>query len=655
MSNVARVAGQAANTLVKPLNVEDVFSTYLYTGTSAAQTITNGIDLAGEGGLVWLKGRSNASNSHLVDTERGSDKYILSNATNAEGTSTSGSDVTSFNSDGFSFGTYFNNINFNNYTYASWTFRKAPKFFDVVTYTGDSVAGRTISHNLGSVPGMIIIKNLGVAVPWAVYHRGMHPTPENYYMNLNENFARAASSSYWNNTAPTSTTVTLGTANRVNATGSTYVAYLFAHNDGDAEFGPDADADIIKCGSYTGTGATDVDVDLGFEPQWVLVKSSSAASTQWLMLDNVRGTVTGGNDNRLFANLTNAEAANDYLEFTSTGFKITGTSGDVATSGATYIYMAIRRGPMAVPESGTDVFAVKRHAGADGPQPAGITSDMLITTNSEVANTERFNFNRLTNGKVLYTSQTFAEGNYSAFLNFGTNNGVNTTGLWGNTSVPIYYHFKRAPNYFDVVAYTGNGTVGRTVSHNLGVAPEMMWVKRRNGANSWAVYHSGIDVDGDGLPETDDINLNTNAAATDQVLSWNDTAPTATHFTVGNGNEVNNSSGTYIAYLFASLDGVSKVGSYTGNGTNQTINCGFSAGARFILIKRTDSTGDWYVWDTERGIVAANDPHLSLNSTAAEVTTDDSIDPDNSGFIVNQVSATNINVSSATYIFYAIA
>ena len=96
-------------------------------------------------------------------------------------------------------------------------------------------------------------------------------------------------------------------------------------------------------------------------------------------------------------------------------------------------------------------------------------------------------------------------------------------------------------------------------------------------------------------------------------------------------------------------------GSYTGNGSSQTIDCGFTTGARFILIKRTDSTGDWYVWDTARGIVTGNDPHLSLNTTVAEVTTDDSIDPDSSGFIVNQVGDTNINVSSASYIFYAIA
>lgn len=129
----------------------------------------------------------------------------------------------------------------------------------------------------------------------------------------------------------------------------------------------------------------------------------------------------------------------------------------------------------------------------------------------------------------------------------------------------------------------------------------------------------------------------------------------STTFGVQPWDQINQSGQTYIAYLFASKAGVSKVGSYTGNGTSQTIDCGFTTGARFILIKRTDSTGDWYVWDTARGIVAANDPHLSLNTTAAEVTTNDSVDPASVGFIVNQVAATNINVSSASYIFMAIS
>lgn len=120
-------------------------------------------------------------------------------------------------------------------------------------------------------------------------------------------------------------------------------------------------------------------------------------------------------------------------------------------------------------------------------------------------------------------------------------------------------------------------------------------------------------------------------------------------------------SGIYVAYLFATLPGISKVGSYIGNGgsagsngTSQTINCGFTTGARFILIKRADAVGDWYIWDTTRGIGTGNDPHLSLNTIAAEVS-DDSIDPDNSGFIVNQISATNINVTGANYVFLSIS
>jgi len=100
---------------------------------------------------------------------------------------------------------------------------------------------------------------------------------------------------------------------------------------------------------------------------------------------------------------------------------------------------------------------------------------------------------------------------------------------------------------------------------------------------------------------------------------------------------------------------VSKCFSFTGNGTSQTINCGFTAGAKFVLIKRTDSTGNWLVADTARGIVSGNDPLLYLNSTAAEVTTLDWIDPDNSGFIVNQESTANANVNNATYIGLAIA
>ena len=151
MSNAKVVMGQAANTLTTPLNVEDVFSTYLYEGTSSTQTITNGIDLAGEGGLIWTKQRDIDPNNHmLVDTERGLNKWLESNTTDAEGTH---QNITSVSSTGYVIPGNTNAINNDAYNFTSWTFRKAPKFFDVVTYTGDGTAGRTLAHNLGSVPG----------------------------------------------------------------------------------------------------------------------------------------------------------------------------------------------------------------------------------------------------------------------------------------------------------------------------------------------------------------------------------------------------------------------------------------------------------------------------------------------------------------------
>jgi hypothetical protein len=117
----------------------------------------------------------------------------------------------------------------------------------------------------------------------------------------------------------------------------------------------------------------------------------------------------------------------------------------------------------------------------------------------------------------------------------------------------------------------------------------------------------------------------------------------------------NSSGATYIAYLFATCPGVSKVGTYTGTGTTLQIDCGFTAGARFVLIKRTDSTGDWYVWDSARGIIAGNDPYLLLNSTAAEVTSTDYIDTYSAGFEISSTAPAAINANAGTFIFLAIA
>jgi hypothetical protein len=232
----------------KPL-IEDVFSTYLYTGNGSTQTITNDIDLAGEGGLVWTKARNVGTFHALTDTERGGQYALYSSDTSAQ--VDRGSDfITSFNSDGYSIGA--DGLINDTYNYASWTFRKAPRFFDVVTWTGDAVAGRTISHDLGVEPGCIIVKRLNGADNWTVYHRGIDASaPENYTIYLNTTEERA-DQDLWADTAPTDAVFSVGDNIKVNGSGSTYVAYLFAHDPlGPSEDGSDG---LIACGSYTGTG-----------------------------------------------------------------------------------------------------------------------------------------------------------------------------------------------------------------------------------------------------------------------------------------------------------------------------------------------------------------------------------------------------------------
>ena len=652
-----------------PLDITDVFSTYLYTGNGSTQTITNDIDLAGEGGLTWIRNRGpNAANHAFYDTERGVRNFLMSNSTNAQDTASAGSGLTAFNSNGFTLGTSWLDENNNGQDVASWTFRKAPKFFDVVTYTGDGLTGRSISHNLGCTPGFIAIKATSSVSgssgdgSWlccarksdgsyavgdgtsstSAYGFGFNKTTESYGTTSSSNAATHITDSAFSIqyvTGDGSGTQFLG-----NTSGATYVAYLFAHNDGDGEFGPNADQDIIKCGSYTTDGSEEATIDLGWEPQWVLFKrTDSSTGGDWNLFDTMRGLTadTSGDGAKLLEpNTSDAELATSRIAVTPTGFKV-----DNYGASREYIYIAIRRGPLAPPESGTEVFDVDAQAGGSFVT-TNFPVDMQINRNRTFAS-GAVAISRLTGGRALDTSSTGAEGGASYF-EFDHQNGIedNYQGIDGC----IYWSFKRAPSFFDVVAYTGNGTAGRTVSHNLGVAPELVIVKSRSSVVNWAVQHKDINTAGG-----EALVLNGSGSPITSSNIWNATAATESVFSVGTSLWVNGLNETYIAYLFATLPGVSKVGSYTGNGSSQTIDCGFTSGARFILIKRTDSTGDWYVWDTERGIVAGNDPHLSLNTTAAEVTSDDSIDPDNSGFIVNQVSATNINVSSAEYIFYAVA
>jgi hypothetical protein len=633
--------------------IEDVFSTYLYTGNGSTQTITNGIDLAGEGGLVWIKSRSAATNHQLFDTERGATEELISNSTAAE--AADADTLTAFNADGFDLGAD-SNTNTSAATYASWTFRKAAKFFDVVTYTGDG-SNRTIAHNLDSVPGCIIVKRTDTTGDWQIYHQ---PNGNTLYQVLNSTAARVASSTRWNNTTPTSTVFSLGTEATVNASGGTYVAYLFATNAGG--FGDAGNDDVINCGAYIGNGsATGKIITLGWEPQWLLIKRAFGGTGDWNLIDNMRGFVVGGTDSELNPNLTNAESTDTFVTPLPTGFEVNTTDAGYNTSASGYIFIAIRRGPMKTPTSGTEVYNAIARTGTGATATVsglGFPLDLIITKAKSNANYQIVVRDRLRGtNPLLQTHATSSEitdttAGITSFLMDGFAVGADGTGMLSNTTnqntIPyINWAFRRAPGFFDVVAYTGTGST-RTVSHKLGVAPELMIVKNRSDATgrAWAVYAGDA---------TDYLVLNTDAATADDIAYWNDTAPTSSVFSVGTSNSTNESSDTFIAYLFATCPGVSKVGSYTGTGTTLSIDCGFTAGARFVLIKRTDSTGDWYVWDTARGIISGNDPYLLLNSTAAEITNTDYIDPLSSGFQISSTAPAAINNSGGSFIFLAIA
>ena len=637
--------------------IEDVFSTYLYTGNDSTQTINNGIDLAGKGGMLWLKQRSGAQSNWVSDTVCGNTKVLYTNRTDAQQTVNNNPGGLTFNSNGFSLDgnpfVGFSNSNESGQTYASWTFRKQPKFFDIVTYTGNG-ANRTISHNLGSIPGMIIVKRTDTTSDWQVYHSALANTE---YMVLNTTAAKATGATRWNSTTPTSSVFSIGTDTTVNASGGTYVAYIYASNAGG--FGTSGTDNVISCGSFTTDGSGNATVNLGYEPQFLLIKKSSSGTQDWHTYDVMRG-FNMTSTNLLRPNTSGAESvyAASYANPTATGFNI--PAGAYSAS-ETFIYMAIRR-PMKVPTDATTVFIPVSTASASNPLTVttGFPVDLSFSRDTSGSAgqyvVDRLRGNTTTSGVYLTTQSTAAEVSQSGYgIGLDNNTAIIDNGFNAGASNPkIYWNFSRRPGFFDVVCYTGDGTSSRDITHNLTVLPEIVITKPRSGIGDWKVYEQDT-------PSNASLTLlNSSNKFISANLTGGYVAPTSSTLISVNAysssvSAVNASGTTYVAYLFATCPGVSKVGSYTGNGTTQAIACGFTGGARFVLIKCTDSTGDWYTYDTARGMTTLTDPYLLLNSTAAQSATLGSVTTTTGGFTVNASILSAINTSGASYIFLAIA
>ena len=630
------VAAAASGVGGAGLDVDEVFSTDLWVGTGSDVVVTTGIDLQNEGGIVWVKNRGRSSTDHTIWTRNDQTGWLKPNTTAAITNQNWIRDwtTTTYTAAG-------NSTNYASYSgddYVGWTFRKAPNFFDCVQFNSNSGSHgiTTHSHNLGVNPALIIIKPTSRTGSWYVFHQNASnnsSTSYRNYLRLNATDAEANAGAEIISANTTQFTYNSGMTEH----SETHIAYLFAHhaNDGSATgFGPNGDSPVISCGSYTASNSG-VSINLGFEPQWVIIKRTDS-SQSWYIFDTMRGFTASDNPVTLKPDSSDAEGGLAKYRITSTGFQWNSDSGD---SGRQYIFMAIRRGSLFPPTDATKVFAVQDGRGASKLYTAGFPVDAFLQGNKNGDNWQLHS--RLTRGKVLATDTNAAETD-DTFYYFDDQTGiVKSDGTGSALTQLVAYMWKRAPSYFDCVGFSGTGSA-RTVPHGLTVPVEMMWVKRRNAASDWKVYHSA-------LGNTKHLNLNeTIAAATDSSI-WNNTTPTASVFTLGYDIKVNGNNDTYIAYLFASSN-VSKVGSYTGNGSTQNIDCGFSSGARFVLIKRSSGTDDWYVFDTVRGYVSGSgDAALKLNSTAAESSLN-MIDPHASGFSLRAAAWYN-----GDYIFYAIA
>lgn len=308
------------------IDVNEVFNVSIWTESTVKTFIPSGIDSINNQSLVWVKARSASATGVMFDTLRGPQNYLVT-STGAPEVVTPIAYGSGFYADGYDMRQYSSGTNA-----VGWQWRQSEKFFDVVQYTGNGTS-RQIPHTLSVSPGVVFVKRTSGTGDWQVYHRSLGATQ---YSVLNTTAALGAASNRWNDTEPTSAEFTVGTDSTVNATGQSYIAYLFAHDT--------SSLGVIQCGSYIGNGsATGPDVNLGWRPQYLMIKNSTSTG-DWQIIDASRG-FTATNDAILLANTNGAETSANLVNPSSTGFQLASTASNVNTSGQTYIYMAIREAP----------------------------------------------------------------------------------------------------------------------------------------------------------------------------------------------------------------------------------------------------------------------------------------------------------------------
>lgn len=339
-------------TIAKP---SDYFDALLYVGDGSADNDVTGLDFQPD--FVWAKNRGAADAHWLANSVRGGSKAVSSNLNFAE---LAQNLIVSFDANGFSVGNQTNGVNTNTNNYASWSWRAGTSVsgtttgsgtgkaysgsvntdagFSIINYLGNGTSGHTIPHHLGNVPVFYHVKNLDTTSRnWRGYHRDLASDPETDTIVLNATSLPADSAAYWNDTAPTSSVITLGNENTVNTNNDNYILYAWAEVPGFSAFG-----------AYTGNGSATAGpvVNCGFLPRFVLVRRISGGTGNWNIYDRAVNPYNSA-DSRLQPNSSNAESTSSVqaIDFTATGFQLLSNNTDQNHSGSQYIFAAFAEDP----------------------------------------------------------------------------------------------------------------------------------------------------------------------------------------------------------------------------------------------------------------------------------------------------------------------
>ena len=457
-----------------------------------------------------------------------------------------------------------------------------------------------------------------------------------------------------NNSSATGATV--GGSDFDSATGTPTVKDTDSPFDDVAGFswGENEDQNVVKCGSYWGNDSSDgPEIYLGWQPSFLIVKRASGGDGDWRIFDDIRGlSGRGATDSFLEANTQDAENSSlNCIDINANGFRPKSSDANWNGINHQYIYFAIRStdGLVSSPvKVGTSAFNMDG-AGSNTPgsntTPSfdmGIPIDLMLHKQPAATTTQFMLSDRMRGGKFFDLNGN-GGGQTNSSIKWDYNDGAG--GWTGDMSTYQGWGWKRGAG-FDCVMYKANGNAGHQIFHSLGRTPEMIISKRHGNNGNWDVWHHGLNNGSNNLNYR--VLLHSTAAESN---AGNITAVNSVYWEIGGGNNTNGANDEMMAYLFASTK-VSKVGNYTGSNSAVSISTGFSP--RFILIKRVSSggNGNWFVFDTVRGLSSGNDSYLYLNTMAAQDNTYDWVDPTSTGF---DLPANNygLNENNEKYIYYA--